>query len=41
LTPLDIDVEEGVKLVISGGLVTPTRILASDRAQPWIGTKES
>jgi uncharacterized membrane protein len=41
LTPLDIDVEEGVKLVISGGLVTPTRLLSSDQARPWIGTEEN
>jgi uncharacterized membrane protein len=41
LTPLDIDVEEGVKLVISGGLVTPSRLLRSDQARPWIGTGES
>ena len=38
LTSMDMTVEEGVKLVISGGLLTPTRLLASDQARPWIGT---
>jgi len=38
LTSLDITVEEGVKLVISGGLLTPTRLLDGDQAKPWIGT---
>jgi uncharacterized membrane protein len=41
LTPLDIDVEEGVKLVISGGLLTPTRLLSPDQATPWIGTGDA
>jgi uncharacterized membrane protein len=41
LTSLDITVEEGVKLVISGGLLTPTRLLAGDQAKPWIGTGDS
>ena len=38
LTTLDISIEEGVKLVISGGLVTPSRLLAPDKATAWIGT---
>ncbi len=38
LTALDMSVEEGVKLVISGGLLTPTRLLAADQVKPWIGT---
>jgi uncharacterized membrane protein len=41
LTPLDIDVEEGVKLVISGGLLTPTQLLAKDQSTPWIGTPDA
>jgi len=41
LTSLDITVEEGVKLVISGGLLTPTRLLAGDQAKPWIGTGDA
>jgi uncharacterized membrane protein len=40
LTTLDISVEEGVKLVISGGLLTPTRLLAPSQTAPWIGTGE-
>ncbi len=40
LTSLDITVEEGVKLVISGGLLTPTKLLTEDQAKPWIGTGE-
>ena len=38
LTSLDISVEEGVKLVISGGLVTPSHLLAPEQSTPWIGT---
>ncbi len=38
LTTMDMSVEEGVKLVISGGLVTPARLLRSEAATPWIGT---
>ena len=41
LTSLDISVEEGVKFVISGGLVTPSRLLAPEQAMPWIGTEEA
>jgi uncharacterized membrane protein len=41
LTSLDIDVEEGVKLVISGGLLTPTRLLSENQSTPWIGTGET
>jgi uncharacterized membrane protein len=41
LTSLDMTVEEGVKLVISGGLLTPTRLLASSQAAPWIGTTDT
>ena len=41
LTALDMSVEEGVKLVISGGLLTPTRLLAASQATPWIGTPEN
>jgi len=41
LNSLDITVEEGVKLVISGGLLTPTRLLSGDQAQPWIGTGDA
>ncbi len=33
--------EEGVKLVISGGLLTPTRLFAAEQAQPWIGTHDN
>jgi uncharacterized membrane protein len=40
LTTLDMSVEEGVKLVISGGLLTPTRLLAPSQAAPWIGTDQ-
>jgi uncharacterized membrane protein len=40
ITALDMTVEEGVKLVISGGLLTPLRLLSSDQATPWIGTGE-
>jgi len=38
LSSLDISVEEGVKLVISGGLLTPTKLISGDEATPWIGT---
>jgi uncharacterized membrane protein len=38
LSSLDISVEEGVKLVISGGLLTPTKLISGDQATPWIGT---
>lgn len=38
LTALDMTVEEGVKLVISGGLLTPNRLLAASQSTPWIGT---
>ena len=41
LTAMDVSVEEGVKLVISGGLLTPTRLLSGDQAKPWIGTGDS
>ena len=41
LTTLDISVEEGVKFVISGGLVTPSRLLTPEQATPWIGTDEA
>lgn len=41
LTTLDMSVEEGVKLVISGGLLTPTRLLAPSQSAPWIGTPDS
>jgi uncharacterized membrane protein len=40
LTTLDISVEEGVKLVISGGLLTPAHLLTIEHAAPWIGTGE-
>ncbi len=40
LTALDMTVEEGVKLVISGGLLTPTRLLAASQSTPWIGTPD-
>lgn len=41
LTTLDMSVEEGVKLIISGGLLTPTRLLTSSRDVPWIDTPDS
>jgi uncharacterized membrane protein len=41
LTALDMTVEEGVKLVISGGLLTPTRLLAASQSTPWIGTPDN
>ena len=41
LRSLDMTVEEGVKLVISGGLLTPTRLISADQAKPWIGTGEA
>ena len=41
LTAMDMSVEEGVKLVISGGLLTPARLLSASQAAPWIGTSES
>ncbi len=41
LTSLDITVEEGVKLVISGGLLTPTKLISGDQAKPWIGTGDA
>jgi uncharacterized membrane protein len=41
LTTLDISVEEGVKLIISGGLLTPTHLLAPSQSAPWIGTPDS
>jgi uncharacterized membrane protein len=41
LSALDVSVEEGVKLVLSGGLLTPTRLLSGDQARPWIGTGDS
>lgn len=41
LTTLDISVEEGVKLIISGGLLTPTHLLAPSQSAPWIGTDQS
>jgi uncharacterized membrane protein len=40
LTSMDMTVEEGVKLVISGGLLTPTKLLAGEQATPWIGTPD-
>jgi uncharacterized membrane protein len=40
LTTLDISVEEGVKLIISGGLLTPTHLLAPSQSVPWIGTDQ-
>jgi uncharacterized membrane protein len=40
LTTLDISVEEGVKLIISGGLLTPTHLLAPSQSAPWIGTDQ-
>jgi uncharacterized membrane protein len=40
LTALDMTVEEGVKLVISGGLLTPNRLLAPGQSTPWIGTPD-
>ena len=36
LTSLDITVEEGVKLVISGGLLTPTRLISGYQAKSQI-----
>ena len=41
LTALDMTVEEGVKMVISGGLLTPIRLLAADQSTPWIGTGDA
>lgn len=41
LTVMDMTVEEGVKLVISGGLVSPARLFHPQRSAPWIGTGES
>jgi uncharacterized membrane protein len=41
LTVMDMSVEEGVKLVISGGLVSPARLFQPQRSTPWIGTGES
>jgi uncharacterized membrane protein len=41
LTSLDITDEEGVKLVISGGLLTPTKLISGDHSTPWIGTGDS
>ncbi len=38
LTTLEMSVEEGVKLVISGGLVTPSRLLTADQSTSWIAT---
>ena len=40
LTAMDMTVEEGVKLVISGGLLTPMRLLSGEQAAPWIGTPD-
>jgi uncharacterized membrane protein len=40
LTTLDMSVEEGVKLVISGGLLVPTQLLAGNRRAPRIGAAE-
>jgi len=40
LTVMDMTVEEGVKLVISGGLLTPTHLLAAGQSTPWIGTDD-
>lgn len=40
LTTLDMSVEEGVKLIISGGLLTPTHLLAPSQSAPWIGTDQ-
>jgi uncharacterized membrane protein len=41
MTVMDMTVEEGVKLVISGGLVSPARLFMPDRSTPWIGTGEN
>jgi uncharacterized membrane protein len=41
LNSLDMTVEEGVKLVISGGLLTPARLLSTNQAKPWIGTGDA
>lgn len=41
LKSLDITVEEGVKLVISGGLLTPSRLLVGGQASPEIGNGET
>ena len=41
LTALDVTVEEGVKLVISGGLLTPTRLLADDQSKPSIDSGDT
>ena len=41
LTGMDMTVEECVNLVISGGLLTPTRRLAPEQARPWIGTGDA
>jgi uncharacterized membrane protein len=41
LTALDVTVEEGVKLVISGGLLTPTKLISGSEATPWIGNGDS
>ena len=38
---LDMSVEEGVKLVISGGLLTPMRLLDAEHVNPWIGTGDA
>jgi uncharacterized membrane protein len=38
LKSLDITVEEGVKLVISGGLLTPARLISGDQAKSQIDT---
>lgn len=38
LTSLDITVEEGVKLVISGGLLTPKRLISGHQARSQIDT---
>lgn len=40
LTAMDMTVEEGVKLVISGGLLTPTHLLEAGQSTPWIGTDD-
>ena len=34
-------IEEGVKLVISGGLLTPTKLVSGGQGTPWIGTGDS
>jgi uncharacterized membrane protein len=38
LTVVNMSVEEGVKLVISGGLVTPARLFLPESSTPWIGS---